>query len=93
MTLDEDYFCDESDDTGTCYPVWFYCDGCEGTLVGFDIDPAYIGGLVPAGEGMPIDKCKGNLWYDLRDLLRNRYDVCPQCTGSGGGYGCGKHDA
>lgn len=93
MTPDCDWECVRADGyhTGECFAEWVHCDCCN-TPVPADVDPTYNGGLVPVGEGLPIDGECGNLWYSHRDVLRGRFDVCVDCTGSGGGYICGFHD-
>lgn len=85
-SLDEDFYCEQQDlDPAVhtpCGPEWQHCDECS------DERP----GLVPIGHGLDIDTQEGNLWYEARDELRGKWDVCGTCTGSGGGYICLYHD-
>lgn len=79
-TLDGDWVCEQGGFLSiTCFAVWYTCPTCND-------------GLVPAGQGIPIDEAQGNAHYEDRDQLRGKFDVCPDCTGSSGGYICGVHD-
>ena len=90
-TLDGDWICDDEEDgqPEPCFAVWDECPDC---LRECSELPCYTGGLAAKGCGIPFDESYGNLWYELRDMLEDKYDICLSCTGSGGAYICGVHD-
>lgn len=99
-TLDGDWECEQddgqSDSEGNtlCFAVWKHC-GCVETHV--PEYPGYNGGLVPKGEGVSIADEQGNIWFEINReepelRLADNYDICIECSGSGGGYYCGFHD-
>lgn len=88
-TLDEDWVCDEDDLSAEsqCFAIWQVCEDC----CGFHPKPEISGGFVPKGKGLPLAEQEGNMWYERADEF-SEWDICPTCTGSGGGYCCGFHD-
>lgn len=88
-TIDGDWECDQDDFECGCFAVW---DSCTTCLPYVSDICGYEGGLVPVGQGLPIEGERGNLWFEQYAELVGKYDICPTCTGSGGGYICGVHD-
>jgi hypothetical protein len=97
-SLDDDWTCEQDDFECGCFAVWQSCDECLASVPEMDgVDAGtYLGGLVPKGEGLAIACERWNLWFhvdtECGGAIGRLYDICPHCTGSGGGYACGVHD-
>lgn len=90
-TLYADWICDEGGVlSAECYALWGHCEVCHEAV--FPFHEGYYGGLVIAGNGLKVEEYPGNRWYEFLEELRDRFDICSTCVGSGGGYYCGFHN-